>query len=372
MSSSTALFNSHKKLDAKIVDFHGWLMPIHYKGVVAEHNAVRTKAGLFDVSHMGEFLVFGELVESFLNKIVTNDLRKIRDNQCMYTPMCREDGTIIDDLIVYKHNPTHFMLVVNASNISKDFSWIEDRMKDYLKDDGSKVALEHLSLRNVSDSTSLLALQGPKSEQILSKINTEIKNIRRFHFEEDFMLNDFKVLVSRTGYTGEDGFEIYVNNEYVVELWDKILEVGGEYGVEPIGLGARDTLRLEAALMLYGNDIDDKTTPFNAGLDWTVKLDKENFIGCDSLIKQKTNGLKKILVGFAMVGKGIPREKYKIKFDGKDIGEVTSGTHSPTLQKGIGLGYVPVEYSEVGQKIDIEIRDKPVCATVCAIPFYKK
>ncbi|MBU0762897.1 MAG: glycine cleavage system aminomethyltransferase GcvT [Candidatus Altiarchaeota archaeon] len=372
----TPLHDAHARLNAKIVDFHGWLMPIHYTSIVQEHEAVRTNAGLFDVSHMGEFLVYGSEATLFINKLVTNDVTKIDDKQCMYTPMCIEEGGIVDDLIVYRHSRDHYMLVVNASNIEKDFDWVNSIKKKYLdevKKYRDSLSEKDLVIRNVSDKTSLIALQGPASKEILPKITDEdVSQIKRFHFAEDIGIGDAKTVVSRTGYTGEDGFEIYLPSELAHEVWDKIMDAGKEHGIMPCGLGARDTLRLESALMLYGNDIDEKTTPLEAPLTWTVKLDKNDFIGKEALLKQKNAGVKKKLVGFELTEKGIPRSGYELAADSEKIGYVTSGTYSPTLKKSIGLGYVKTPKAVEGTEIEVIIRDKPVKAKTVKIPFYKR
>ncbi|MFH1055671.1 MAG: glycine cleavage system aminomethyltransferase GcvT [Candidatus Altiarchaeota archaeon] len=375
----TPLYGNHERAGARIVDFHGWMMPVQYKGVIEEHMCVREKAGLFDVSHMGEFLVFGSKATEFVNHLVTNDVNAISDGQCMYTPMCYENGTIVDDLLVYKHNSQHYMLVVNASNIDKDYKWVRSHMGDISKSSEAKICVadeddckDDICLRDVSDGTAMLALQGPKAKEILPKLTDfDVTTIKRFFFKDNVMVGDVKALVSRTGYTGEDGFELYVNARDGPDLWENILDASkGE--VQPIGLGARDTLRLESALMLYGNDIDDTTTPYEAIIGWTVKLDKKEFIGKDALVKQKASGVKKKLVGFELVDRGVPRQGYKIEVKGKEVGHVTSGTFSPVLKKSIGLGYVKAEYKEEGTAIDIMIRDNPCKATVVELPFYKR
>ncbi|MFH1403094.1 MAG: glycine cleavage system aminomethyltransferase GcvT [Candidatus Altiarchaeota archaeon] len=364
----TPLYEVHEKIGARMVEFHGWLMPVQYHGLVEEHKSVRKNAGLFDVSHMGEFLVFGKKAARLVNHVVTNDVSKLGDGKCMYTPMCRENGTIIDDLLVYKHNKDHYMLVVNASNIEKDYDWIKSAISEFPGEGDDK----GVELRDVSDSTAMIALQGPKAVEILQRVTEyDLSKIGRFSFDEDVMIGDIKALVSRTGYTGEDGFEIYVNSSEAIDVWDRIIEAG-HVDVEPAGLGARDTLRLEAGLMLYGNDIDDTTTPLEATIGWTVKLDKKDFVGRRALAKQKKQGVKRKMVGFEMIEKGIPRSKYKIEFDGRGIGYVTSGTHSPTLDKGIGLGYVKPEYSRLGIIFDVIIRDKAHKARVVELPFYRK
>lgn len=375
-SQRTPLYDIHERLGAKIVDFHGWLMPIHYTSIVEEHKAVRNAAGIFDVSHMGEILVYGGMATAFVNMLVTNDISKASDQQCVYSPMCRPDATIIDDLIVYKHNRTHYMLVVNASNIRKDLHWIMEAKKKFIED-AKKYMHEFgendLVVRDVSDKTAMISVQGPKAAEILQTLTShDLSQIKKFRFDEDVYVDDIKLLASRTGYTGEDGFELYVPSDYSHEIWEKIMVAGKDKGLLPVGLGARDTLRLEAALMLYGNDIDDTTTPFEAPLSWTVKMDKKDFNGKQALEKQMVEGVKKKLIGLELTEKGIPRQGYMVSVGGKESGIVTSGTHSPTLQKGIALAYVKPEHSGAGTEIDVIIRDKPVKAKVVQLPFYRK
>jgi len=356
----TPLYPNHLNLNARMVDFHGWLMPVQYAGVIGEHNFVREKAGLFDVSHMGEFTLTGPKSSDFINRIVTNDIEKASAGQCVYSSMCHENGTIVDDLIVYKHGRDDYMVVVNASNISKDFDWMSGKLGD------------GATLQNVSDYTSMLALQGPKAKDILAEVSDfDVAGLKRFHFRSGVMVCGIKSLVSRTGYTGEDGFEIYADSEDAAGLWDGLMTAGGKR-IQPIGLGARDTLRLESALMLYGNDIDDTTTPLEATIGWTVKLDKKDFIGKDALLKQTAAGVKKKLVGFELVEKGIPRQGYKVTSGGKEIGQVTSGTFAPTLKKSIGLAYVKPEYSHIGSTFDVMIRGAPTKAKVVELPFYRR
>jgi len=359
----TSLYGVHERLGARIIDFHGWMMPVQYKGVVEEHLCVREKAGLFDVSHMGEFMVSGPGATEAVNRVVTNDVSRIADGQCLYTPMCYENGTIVDDLIVYRHDSGRYMLVVNASNIEKDYGWIKSKMAG----DGD------VSLKDASDDTAMLALQGPKAEAILRKaVNIKLKEIGRFRFKDEVMVCGVKALVSRTGYTGEDGFELYVDSGDAVGVWDSIMDAGKKQGLQPIGLGARDTLRLEAGLMLYGNDIDDTTTPLEAGLGWTVKRDKKEFTGRDALLRQKAAGVGKRLVGFELVDRGVPRHGYEIRSGSESVGRVTSGTYSPTLRRSIGMGYVKPECGEVGTAFDVVIRDTPHKAKVVALPFYRR
>ncbi len=372
----TPLHGIHESLNAKIVDFHGWLMPVQYSSIVAEHEAVRTKAGLFDVCHMGEFLVYGPDATSYINKLVTNDVTKVSDKQCMYTPMCKDDGCIIDDLIVYRYGRDRYMLVVNASNIEKDLAWAKAVRKRYIdeaREYKENFSEKDLVIQDISEKTSLIALQGPKSQDILSKAAEEdVSRLKRFHIMEDVGIGDSKAVISRTGYTGEDGFEIYAQSDCAKDIWEKIMAAGKGHGLLPCGLGARDTLRLEAALMLYGNDIDEDKTPLEAPLSWTVKLDKKDFVGKDALLKQKENGVKTNLVGLELTEKGIPRTGYSVTSKGQPIGKVTSGTYSPTLKKSIGLAYVTPKFSADGTQLEVVIRDKPVAAKVVKTPFYRR
>jgi aminomethyltransferase len=308
---------------------------------------------------MGEFSVRGKNAEEYVNKLVTNDVGRIVDGQCQYSPMCYENGTIVDDLIIYKNDKKDYLLVVNAGNIQKDWDW------------ANKNLIPGVELKNLSDETAEVALQGPKAEAILQKLaDADLKAIRKFRFSR-MRVAGLDALVSRTGYTGEDGFEIYVKSGVVAGLWNAIIE-GGKGVVKPVGLGARDTLRLEAAMMLYGNDIDDTTTPLEAGLAWTVKLDKRNFNGRKVLAKQAEEGLKRKLVGFRMAAGGIARHGYDVLIGGKKAGRVTSGTFSPTLKAAIGLAYVPAENAGIGSRFDVMIRDRPTEALVVQTPFIQK
>ncbi len=373
----TPLHEIHVQAGARMVDFHGWEMPVQYAGVVGEHRQVREHAGLFDVSHMGEILVFGSKATEYVNHLVTNDVASAEEGQCVYTPMCNEDGGVIDDLLVYKYNSGHYMLVVNAGNAEKDLEWIKSRVKD-VADDVGKRACEpddenheaELCVRDVGENTALIALQGPESEAMLQKLTDyDLSGLNGFRFKEDITLaGDVKALVSRTGYTGEEGFEIYVNDEDAVDAWKAVAEAGAK----PAGLGARDTLRLEAGLMLYGNDLTEYTTPMEAAISWTVKLGKKEFIGKDELLRQHADGVGKKMAGFELLEKGVPRKDYRIELDGDEVGYVTSGTMSPTLGKGIGLGYVKPEYAEAGIIFDVVIRDTAYKARVVEIPFYRR
>ncbi len=353
----TALYETHKKLGAKIVEFGGFLMPIQYTSIIQEHKRVRTTVGIFDVSHMGEFIFRGEKAGDFLNYLTINNVAKLADYQAHYSAMCTEQGGIVDDLIVYRY-PDHFMMVVNASNTEKDWNWVQKHL------------WKGVTVENQSDIITLLAVQGPKSRDTLQKLTSvDLKAIRFYHFTEG-ELAGVPMTISRTGYTGELGFELYFDRSYSEKIWNAVMEAGAEFDIEPIGLGARDTLRLEMKYCLYGNDIDETTNPLEAGLGWITKLSKGDFIGRDVLLKVKEEGVKRKLIGFKMQKRAFPRHSYAIFKDGKKVGHVTSGTVSPMLQIGIGMGYVPVVFSEVGTPIDIEIRGKMEPAVVSETPFY--
>jgi len=361
MLKRTPLYEKHIEMKGKIVDFNGWELPIQYIGIIEEHTQVRKGAGLFDVSHMGEIIVKGAKAEEFIQKIISNDISKMIDHQIQYSPMCYHNGGIVDDLLVYKINREEFLLVVNASNIDKDFEW----MKEQLEFD--------LTINNVSNEYAQLALQGPKAESILQKLVTiSLKEIPFFHFEPHVMINDIDVLLSRTGYTGEDGFELYVSPTNACELWDMLLAAGKEEDLMPIGLGARDTLRFEAALPLYGQELSLEISPLEAGLDRFVKLVKNDFIGKESLVKQKQQGLSRKLIGFEMLDRGIPRPHFLISEGDSAIGFVTSGSYSPSLHKNIGLAMVDSRYTDIGSTFDVMIRNKAIKAKVVSLPFYDK
>lgn len=358
----TPLFEVYKEYGGKVIDFGGWELPVQFSRIGEEHEAVRTKAGLFDVSHMGEFEVKGEGASSFLQKMLTNDITKLKDGGAQYTVLCYENGGTVDDLLVYKHNDHHYLLVVNASNIEKDYSWLESHVT------------EGTELTNISDSTSQLALQGPVAEEVLQKLtDTDLSSIGFFKFKNDVDLQGMKALVSRTGYTGEDGFEIYCSPEDAVKLWKVILETGKEEGVIPCGLGARDTLRFEAKLALYGQELTKDITPIEAGIGFAVKTDKEpDFIGKEVLKKQKEEGAPRKLVGIEMIDKGIPRSHYEVFKDGEQIGEVTTGTQSPTLKKNLGLALLKTEFAELGTEVEVQVRQKRLKAVIVKSPFYKR
>lgn len=358
----TALYDVHVVLGAKIVPFAGFEMPVYYKGIVTEHAAVRERVGMFDVSHMGEVTVRGERALDFLQKITINDASKLADGQAQYSAMCLENGGVIDDLLVYRRGENDFLLVINASNIAKDFAWMQEN------------ALDGVDLNNVSDDYTLLAVQGPKSADVLRRLtDVDLDAIAYYHFVEG-ELAGVPMIISRTGYTGELGFELYMpgDRETGEKVWKAIMEAGGEFGIEPVGLGARDTLRLEMGYCLYGNDIDETTNPIEAGLGWITKPAKGEFNGRDAIVKVKEEKPARKLVGFEMNERGVPRQHYPIVIDGQAVGEVTSGTSSPTLGRGIGMGYVPSGHAAPGTVIGIAIRDKVIPATVVKLPFLKK
>ena len=357
----TALSAIHAALGAKMVPFAGYNMPVSYQGINLEHQTVREKVGVFDVSHMGEFFVTGPNALSLIQRVCSNDASKLEDGEAQYSCFPNQDGGVVDDLIVYRIAADKWLLVVNASNIDKDWAWIN-----------AHNTME-ASLENSSDHYSLLAIQGPKAIQAMQSLTQENLSAIKFY---TFKINTFagveNVIISATGYTGSGGFEIYCKNTQVAKIWTKVLEAGADWGIQPIGLAARDTLRLEMGYCLYGNDIDDTTSPLEAGLGWITKFNKD-FINSESLKKQKELGVSNTLVGFELSQRGIPRQGYAIvDAQGKTIGRVTSGTMSPSMGKGIGLGYVPMALKEVGSQIHIQIRNKIVPAIVVKLPFYKK
>ena len=358
----TPLFEVYSNYDAKIVPFAGWEMPIEFKGITEEHKMVRTSAGIFDVSHMGEIEVKGKDAEAFCQKICTNDISKLEDNQILYSFMCYENGTVVDDILVYRFSQDDFMLVVNAGNISKDYKWIVNHATGY-----------EVDINNVSDNIGQVAIQGPKAEAILQKFtDTDLSEIKFFYSLRNVDIKGINTIVSRTGYTGEDGFEIYCEAKDSVKLWKLILEESSEEEIIPIGLGARDTLRFEANLPLYGNELSDEITPIEAGYGYFVKLDKDDFIGKEALMAQKSGGLKRKIVGFELLDKRISRHGYEVYLENDKIGIVTTGYQSPTLQKSIGLALIDAQYAALGNEIYIDIRNKKVPAKIVSRSFYKK
>lgn len=351
----------HEALGAKMVPFAGFNMPVQYEGVNIEHETVRNGVGVFDVSHMGEFLLTGEKALDLIQKVSSNDASVIKIGKAQYACLPNDKGGIVDDLIIYRIKEDQYLLVVNASNIDKDWDWI------------SKHNDMGVDMRNLSDDYALLAIQGPKSiEAMQSLTSANLSEIPFYSFEVADFAGIDNVIISATGYTGSGGFEIYCKNDEVEQIWNKVFEAGKSFGIKPIGLAARDTLRLEMGFCLYGNDIDDTTSPLEAGLGWVTKFTKD-FINSDNLKKQKEEGVKRKLVGFELLEKGIPRHDYEIvDKNGNTIGKVTSGTMAPSLGKGIGLGYVTMEHSKVDSEIYIRIRKNDVPAKVVKTPFYKK
>lgn len=357
----TALYENHVALGGKIIEFCGWLLPVEYSGLVPEHNAVRNQAGLFDVSHMGEVTVKGPGSEGFVQNLVTNDVEAMIDNQVFYAQMCQPDGGVVDDLLVYKISKDSWYLVINAANVEKDFAWMQECLKGY-----------DAELVNLSPDVSEVALQGPLAQKTLQKLtDTDLESIGFFMFKENVKIAGANCLVSRTGYTGEDGFEIYSDHGSMPAVWDAILAAGKDDGVVPCGLGCRDTLRFEATLPLYGHEISSTITPLEAGLGMFVKLDKP-FIGRDALVKQKEEGLKRKVVGFELIDRGIPREGYPVFCGGVEVGRVTTGYPAPTVGKTIGLALVSAECSTLGTELEIMIRNKPAKGVVISKKFLEK
>ncbi len=355
-----ALTNKHISLGAKMVPFAGYNMPVQYEGINAEHATVRQAVGVFDVSHMGEFILKGENALDLIQRVTSNDASKLYDGKIQYSCLPNEDGGIVDDLLVYRIDEKTYMLVVNASNIEKDWNWIQ------------QFNTADVEMHNISDKTSLLAVQGPKAAEALQSLtDVDLASMEYYTFNKGKFAGVDNVLISATGYTGAGGFEIYFDNEHAEQIWDAIFAAGASLGIKPIGLGARDTLRLEMGFCLYGNDIDDTTSPIEAGLGWITKFTK-NFTNSEALKAQKEAGVKSKLVGFEMIDRGIPRHDYEIvDSEGNKIGKVTSGTQSPSLQKAIGMGYVNKEFSKEGTEVYISIRNNKIKAKVVKFPFYK-
>jgi aminomethyltransferase len=357
---NTALTEVHTKIGAKMVPFAGYNMPVQYTGINAEHETVRKAVGVFDVSHMGEFILKGEKALDLIQRVTSNDAAKLYDGKVQYSCLPNEDGGIVDDLLVYRIDDKTYMLVVNASNIEKDWDWI------------SKYNTFGVDMKNISDRTSLLAIQGPKAADALQSLtDIDLASMEYYTFKKGKFAGIDNVIVSATGYTGAGGFEIYFDNEHAEFIWNEVFKAGEPFGIKPIGLAARDTLRLEMGFCLYGNDIDDTTSPLEAGLGWVTKFNKE-FTNSEALQLQKQAGVERKLIGFEMIDRGIPRHDYLIvDADGNTIGKVTSGTQSPSLQKAIGLGYVKNEFAKEDSEIYISIRDAKVKAKVVKPPFYK-
>ena len=357
----TPLYDRHVALGARMVEFGGWQMPVQYSGIVDEHSAVRNAAGLFDISHMGEFYVKGTDALAFLQHVATQDVASIGAGLANYALLCRPDGGIVDDIFIY-HLPDGYLVVVNASNIEKDFAWMADHVGGF-----------DVELTNSSDRTAMLALQGPAAEAILaSATDVDVASVPFHGVTTGTLLGDIPALIARTGYTGEDGFELFVENDRVVKLWDGLLDLGRDAGLKPCGLGARDSLRFEACLALYGHEIADDINPYEAKLGWVVKLDKGDFVGGDALREIKRAGVGRKLAGFEMVERGIARGGYEIRgVDGERVGYVTTGMPAPSLGKNLGLGYVPAALASEGAEFDVVVRERPVRARVVKTPFYK-
>lgn len=371
----TPLFPAHQKLGAKLIDFGGWEMPVQYTSIVEEHLAVRQAAGIFDISHMGEVTVAGSAAADFLNQTLTNDIRKLASGQGQYTLMCNERGGVIDDLYAYRLSAEVFLLIINASRIEPDVAWLQAQAAKFPQKG-------ELQLTNASHHYAAVALQGPRAKEFIGQCITSASNCamrtdRVTDLKKNeiggFLFQDADILVSRTGYTGEDGFEIVGRDDSIRGIWDSLLQIGGPFGLKPCGLGARDTLRTEVCYPLYGHELDEDTTPIEAGLGFFVSPDKGEFNGRPILAEQKAKGVKKKLVAFKMTGKSAPpRPHYPIWFNGTKVGEVTSGTQSPSLNVGIGLGYVSSDLAKPGTEIEIEIRSKRSPALVVKKPIYKK
>ncbi|MFV9510829.1 glycine cleavage system aminomethyltransferase GcvT [Tepidibacillus sp. LV47] len=357
----TPLYPLYQKYGAKLIEFGGWELPVQFSGIIEEHMAVRERAGLFDVSHMGEVEIRGKDALQFIQKMITNDAAKLVDDKALYSPMCYPDGGTVDDLLVYRLAEDHYLLVINAANIDKDVAWLQEHREG------------DVEIKNISFEVSQFALQGPLAEKVLQKIaDIDLSTIGSFSFRRDVDLKGIKAMVSRTGYTGEDGFEIYLSNDDAPKLYDIILEVGKEDGVIPCGLGARDTLRFEAKLPLYGQELSPTITPIEAGLGIFVKWDKGDFIGRDALLKQKEEGAPRKLVGIEMIERGIPRSHYPVYVGNEKIGEITSGTMSPTMKKNLGLALIKTEHATIGNEVWVEIRNKKLKAQIVKTPFYKR
>lgn len=361
----TPLYNRHKELGARFVEFAGWEMPLQYSGVIEEHHAVRKSAGLFDVSHLSRVEVKGKEAAPFINRMITTDLEKLKEGYSQYTLLCDENGGIIDDLLVYKKGykkgDGSIFLCGNAVNSEKVLKWLEEHASP-----------SDAEVRDITDTSAQIAIQGPEAMGILQRLTgSNLSEIKRAATAE-IKFNGITLLVSRTGYTGEDGFEIYLPSPMAESVWDRLFSTGAVSGLKPAGLGARDTLRLEMGYLLYGFDIDQNTNPIEAGLERFVSFEKSDFIGKEALIRKKQEGIKRRLIGFELIDRGIPRQGYRIIAKGIEIGTVTSGNISPTLKKGIGLGYVTGGYYRVGEEIMIDIRKKTALARVVALPFYRR
>lgn len=356
----TPLHAAHEEAGGKMVDFAGWHMPVQYKSTLKEHLAVRSSVGLFDVSHMGQIEVTGPNALEAVQHVTCNDLSRIQDGQAQYTAFLTESGTFIDDVVVYRLGSDRIFICINAANTDKDYAWVRERI-------GSEAKVS-----DVSADFAQIAVQGPLSGQVLQSLTSlDLATIRYYWFQHG-QVNGRQALISRTGYTGEDGFEIYLAPEFAEEVWNSLLRNGADAGVVPAGLAARNTLRLEVCFPLYGNDIDESTTPLEAGLGWIVKLKKSSFVGQEALLEQKARGVERKLVGFEMVDRGIARDHYPVYYDGRPFGEVRSGSYGPAIQRNVGLTYLPAEASTVESRFEVEVRGKRLQAKVVKRPFYKR
>lgn len=357
----TRLNSSHKKLGGKMIEFFGWEMPVEYSGVIQEHMAVRQKAGLFDVSHMGEILISGNQALDFVQHLTPNNAARLTPGKAQYSALTTPEGTFVDDLLVYCLSLSEYLLVVNAANSDKDYEWIISHQEGF-----------DVQVEDKSGDYTQLALQGPKALEILQPlVSFDLEELNPFTFNL-VKIEGEKAIISRTGYTGEDGVEIYTLSARPEIIWDAIMEGGKDFGILPVGLGARDTLRLEARLMLYGNDIDETTTVLEAGLGWLVKFKKGDFLGREALLQQKEEGISRKIIGFELEGRGIARPHYPVFVKGEKVSEVNSGSFSPYLKKAVGLTYLPIDHTEVGTEFEVGIRDNRVKARVVPTPFYKR
>lgn len=358
----TALCEAHEALGARMVDFNGWWLPVQYAGILEEHRAVREQAGLFDVSHMGEIRVKGQDAEAYMQKLVTNDIATLQQGKARYSPMCYQNGGTVDDILIYRLSSNEFWLVVNAANKDKDFAWMNQNAAGFA-----------VELVDESDETAEIALQGPLAAKILAKVSADdISGLANYAFLTHWNIAGASVLLSRTGYTGEDGFEIYCHPTEVTRIWNALLEVGKEFGLQPAGLGCRDTLRFEAAMPLYGHELSAEITPLEAGLSKFIAFDKADFIGKQALLEQRETGQSRKLIGFAMTERGVARAGYPVLCEGKIVGVVTSGSVAPTLGSNLGMALVDCNLGPVGTEIAIEIREKPVAAKIVSRPFYRR
>ena len=359
MTRRTPLYDEHVKLGAKIVDFAGWEMPVYYSSIIDEHNATRTKCGIFDVSHMGEITVKGKNSSTFLKILIPTDFAKLEEKKSMYSVFCNENGGVIDDLFIYMVTRDEYIVVVNAGTIEKDFNWMQKNL------------IDDVEIENISDKTAKIDLQGPLSKKILSEIikDSRLEEMKRFRFD-NFIYKNINIIISNSGYTGESGFEIYIDNSLAASMWNDLLTSGKKYGILPVGLGARDSLRLESSYSLYGHELSDTITPVEGGIKWIVSS-KEEYIAKKILADQKENGASRESIAFKMTGKGIPREGYKIFHNNIEIGYATSGGFGPTLKNGIGLALVKSGSAKTGDAITVLIREKHIEAVVAEKPFYK-